>query len=164
MTESSATQDMTNLKVISVGNDLYGDDGVGVQILDQIKNEPVFENVSLIDCATDALNIVEEMKSTRHMVIIDAAKMSTDPGTVKIFDAKDVHLHVKSDHLSVHGISLVDTFNIAQQIGVYPESLTIIGIEPEQIAVNSGLSNTVLNAIPLAISKLIKFQTTLNIN
>lgn len=164
MIESSNTKHSTDIKIISVGNDLYGDDGVGVEILNRIKNDSSFDQIPLVDCATDALNIIDHFKGVRHAVIIDAAKMSTPPGTVNLFDADDASLRIVSDHLSVHGIGISEMITIAKQIGIYPESVTILGIEPEHISVNAGLSNTVESAIPLAISKLIDFQNKLNIN
>ncbi len=164
MIESSNTHYSADLKIISVGNDLYGDDGVGIEILNRLKNESAFEKSALADCATDALNIIDHFSGAKYVVIIDAAKMSSPPGTVNLFNAEDAHIRIQSDHLSVHGISIADAINIAKQIGAYPESVMILGIEPEQISVDAGLSKTVLNAIPNAISKLIDFQNTLNLN
>ncbi|HDY75581.1 MAG TPA: hydrogenase maturation protease, partial [Candidatus Marinimicrobia bacterium] len=101
---------------------------------------------------------------TKHVLIIDAAKMGESPGTVKVFDAEDANLTIKTDHLSIHGISLAETMNIAKRIGFYPDTVTIMGIEPERLTINTGLSDSVANAIPTAITKLIEFQSTINPN
>lgn len=152
------------LKIITVGNDLYGDDGVGVAIMNTAKSLPDFDRIQFIDCATDALGLIDHMKETKHVLIIDAAKMGESPGTVKVFDAEDANLTIKTDHLSIHGISLAETMNIAKRIGFYPDTVTIMGIEPERLTINTGLSNSVANAIPTAITKLIEFQSAINPN
>lgn len=152
------------LKIISVGNDLYGDDGIGTAILKKAKEYSAFANTPLIDCATDALSIIDHFQDAEHVLIIDAAKMGEPPGSVKLFDATKAKLLIKTDHLSVHGISLTETMKIAKRIGVYPKTVTIMGIEPEQLSVNRGLSSTVSDAIPTALAKLIEFQSTLHLN
>ncbi len=152
------------LKIITVGNDFYGDDGIGVAIMKTAKRLPDFNEIQFIDCATDALGLIDHMKGTKHILIIDAAKMGEPPGTVKVFNAEDANLTIKTDHLSVHGISLAETMNIAKRIGFYPDTVTIMGIEPERLTINTGLSNSVANAIPTAITKLIEFQSAINPN
>jgi len=164
MTGSQNNGKSPMLKIISVGNDLYGDDGIGTEILKMVKEYSVFADTPLIDCATDALSIIDHFKDAEHVLIIDAAKMGEPPGTVKLFDATKAKLLIKTDHLSVHGISLAETMNIAKRIGLYPKSVAIMGIEPEQLSVNTGLSNSVAYAIPVALTKLIEHQSTLNLN
>ena len=85
------------LKIISVGNDLYGDDGIGTAILKKVKEYSAFANTPLIDCATDALSIIDHFQDAEHVLIIDAAKMGEPPGSVKLFDATKAKLLIKTD-------------------------------------------------------------------
>jgi len=114
--------------------------------------------VELIDCATDALGLIDHFSGIDHAVIIDAAQMGEKPGTVKVFGKDDVRMMIKMDHLSVHGISLAETFEIAEAIDAMPKKLTIIGIEPETIAIAHDLSNIVKKYIPKVISQIISLK------
>ncbi len=145
----------SKLKVIAVGNDLYGDDGVGNVVLRALEQIPDMVDAELIDGATDALGLIDHFSDTDHVIIVDAAQMGEKPGTVKIFSREEVKLQIKMDHLSVHGISLAETFDIAQAVDSLPEKITIIGIEPKNIGISQNLSDVVMQSIPEVVSNII---------
>ena len=147
-------------KIIAVGNSLYGDDGVGEAVLNALMDIPELEDVELIDGATDALGLIDYFADTEHVIIIDAASMDKEPGTIAVFDADQVNLMIKSDHLSLHGISLAETFEIAKYAKSLPDKITIVGIEPQQLTVAAGLSEPVAQAVPEAVSKIIELYHT----
>lgn len=145
----------TRPKVIAIGNDLYGDDGVGNAVLNVLEQIPEMKDVELIDGATDALGLIDHFSGTDHVIIVDAAQMGEDPGTVKVFGKEEVKLKIKMDNLSVHGISLAETFEIAQAVDSLPEKITIIGIEPKNIGISQELSDVVMQSIPEIVSNII---------
>lgn len=145
----------SQLKVIAVGNDLYGDDGVGNAVLNALKQIPEMKDVELIDGATDALGLIDHFSGANHVIIVDAAQMGEEPGTVKVFSKEEVKLKIKMDHLSVHGISLAETFDIAQVVDSLPKKITIIGIEPKNIGISQNLSDVVTQSIPEVVSNII---------
>ena len=144
----------TKLKIIAVGNDLYGDDGIGNAVLNALSQIPEMKEIELIDGATDALGLIDHFEGTEHIIIVDAAQMGEKPGTVKVFSREDVKLKIKMDHLSVHGISLAETFDIAQAVDSLPEKITIIGIEPKNIGISETLSDVVTKSIPEVVSNI----------
>ncbi len=145
----------SRLKVIAVGNDLYGDDGVGNAVLHELEKISEMKEVELIDGATDALGLIDHFSGVDHVIIVDAAQMDEKPGTVKVFSKEEVKLKIKIDHLSVHGISLAETFDIAQMVDSLPEKITIIGIEPKNIGISQSLSDVVTQSIPEVVSNII---------
>ena len=145
----------TSLKVIAVGNDLYGDDGIGDAVLHALKQFPEMNEVELVNGATDALGLIDHFLGADHVIIIDAAQMGEKPGTVKVFSKEEVKLKIKMDNLSVHGISLAETFDIAQMADSLPEKITIIGIEPKNIGISQNLSDVVTQSIPEVVSSII---------
>ena len=151
------TNRKTKVKIIAVGNDLYGDDGIGKAVLTSLTEIPEMQDTVTFDGATDALGLIDQFADVEHAIIIDAAQMGEIPGTVRVFGRKDIKL-IKMDHLSVHGISLADTFNIAELIDALPKIITIIGIEPENISISEGLSDVVSQSIPEVISQIINLK------
>ena len=143
------------LKVIAVGNDLYGDDGVGNAVLNVLEQIPEMREVELINGATDALGLIDHFSGVDHVIIVDAAQMGEKPGTVKVFSKEEVKLKIKMDHLSVHGISLAETFDIAQAVDSLPGEITIIGIEPKNIGISQNLSDVVTQSISEVVSNII---------
>lgn len=147
----------TKVKIIAVGNDLYGDDGIGATVLKDLSDIPEMKDVAMVDGATDALGLIDQFADVDHAIIIDAAQMGEIPGTVRVFGREDIKL-IKMDHLSVHGISLAETFDIAELIDALPKKITIIGIEPENKSISEGLSTVVLQSIPEVISQIINLK------
>ncbi len=108
----------TKLKIIAVGNDLYGDDGIGNAVLNALKQIPKMKEIELIDGATDALGLIDHFEGTEHIIIVDAAQMGEKPGTVKVFSREDVKLKIKMDHLSVHGIEIFNRCSMASSLSI----------------------------------------------
>lgn len=145
----------SKVKVIAVGNDLYGDDGVGTAVIEMLGQIPEMKGIELVNGATDALGLIDHFDDTEHVILIDAAQMGEKPGTVKVFSKDEVKLKIKMDHLTVHGMSLAEAFDIAKAIDKLPEKITIIGIEPENIGISEKLSDVVAESIPDVIAQII---------
>ena len=140
------------MQIFAVGNSFYGDDGVGSVVLDRIGEENIFPDAEMFDAHTDALSLLDHLVPGELNVVIDAAHMGMEPGQVAGFGPKEVRLKIQSDHLSMHGFGLAETFNLAERLGKLPERVLIIGVEPERIEINCGLSPVVARAVPQVIS------------
>ena len=112
------------MKIFAVGNSFYGDDGVGMAVLDRIREENIFPGAELIDIYTDALSIIDHLEPGEQHVVVDAAQMGLEPGAVEGFQADEVGLKIKSDHLSMHGFGLAEAFAMARQLGRQFKTLT----------------------------------------
>jgi hydrogenase maturation protease len=106
----------------------------------------------LVDIQTDALALLEHLDSEDPNVVIDAARMGLAPGSVVGFRPDEAALRIKTDHLSMHGFSLAETFALARKLGQLPAEVLVVGVEPERIEINQGLSATVAASIPWVIS------------
>lgn len=73
--------------LVGVGNPLRRDDGIGIEVIHMLKGK-VSEYVSLIDSETvpeDFIEPILEFKPT-HILIIDAAVMEAESGSVKLYE------------------------------------------------------------------------------
>ncbi len=147
------------MKIFAVGNSFYGDDGVGVAVLDSIREANTFPGADLYDAHTDALVLLDRFSPGELNVIIDAADMGLEPGSVEGFRPSEVRVKIKSDHLSMHGFGLGETFILAESLGTMPENVLIVGVQPARIEINKGLSEAVAAAVPRVIS-LIEAEAT----
>jgi hydrogenase maturation protease len=76
--------------------------------------------------------------------------MGKDPGTVKKIVTKDFNLVPGNVGMSLHGYSLAEVWQIARSMGAERE-LAIIGVEPEKVEFNAGLSEVVKKSIPIIL-------------
>lgn len=137
---------------MAVGNSFYGDDGVGAAVLEQIRKAECFPGADLFDAHTDALSLLDHLSPGQTNVIIDAADMGLAPGEVAWFRPHEVQLKIRSDHLSMHGFGLAETFAMAEQLNLMPAQTIIVGVQPQRIEINRGLSDAVAAAVPRIIS------------
>jgi hydrogenase maturation protease len=113
----------------------------------------------LFDAHTDALALLDRFTPGEKNVIVDAADMGLEPGAVAAFRPAEVHLKIRSDHLSMHGFGLGETFAMAERMGTLPGDVLIVGVQPARMEINTGLSEPVAAAIPQVLS-LIEAEAT----
>ncbi|MDO9172248.1 MAG: hydrogenase maturation protease [bacterium] len=136
------------MKLIAVGNPLYGDDGVGAAVLERARATDAFPGAELIDAGTDALSLIDRFADEELHVIVDAARMGLEPGRVVRFAPGEVALGLAGDRLSLHGFGLAEAFALAERIDRLPRRLVIVGVEPQTLEIDRGLSDAVASAVP----------------
>lgn len=144
------------MKVIAVGNAFCGDDGVGAAVLAELAGMPAAK-VELVDLGTDALALVDQLDPGTSCLVVDAARMGCAPGSVVMFRPYEARLRIRSDGLSLHGLGLAEAFALAEQLGRMPRDLKVIGVEPAQVGLGTGLSDAVAAAVPRVVD-LIKAE------
>lgn len=141
------------LKVIAIGNRLMGDDGIGIHIVEKIRDSFCKANIEFIIGETDANYCLEEINEGDFVIIIDAMCSGKNPGTITTIKMKEVsHRKICS---SQHEISLIELMKM------YNKSLDglIIGIETSNIDLRENLSqelNNCFNEICFNVSKIIR--------
>ncbi|MCF7802320.1 MAG: hydrogenase maturation protease [Candidatus Marinimicrobia bacterium] len=146
---------MSVLTVIGVGNPLFGDDGVGIAVIEALRATQL--DMELIDGGTDALGLLEYFADRKRLVIVDAARMGEKPGAVRCFDPAEADLILKWDHLSLHGVGLAEAWQLATKLDMLPEKLWVIGVQPGVVRVTNHLSVAVRNAVPIVVTLIKKF-------
>jgi hydrogenase maturation protease len=76
--------------------------------------------------------------------------MGENPGSVKKLLATETKFLKANVGVSLHGYSLSEIWQIAQSMGV-KNNLSVIGVEPNSMEFNSGLSGVVKNSIPIIL-------------
>ena len=74
-----------------------------------------------------------------------------------MFRPDEARLRIRGDGLSLHGLGLAEAFALAGQLGRMPGDLKVIGVEPAQVGLGTGLSDAVAAAVPRVVD-LIKAE------
>lgn len=128
------------MKIFGIGNILLGDDGVGVRVVEKIKEEikNISEDIDVIIGETDYLYCLNQIENDDTIVIIDSTYLDIKPGYVSYFDLKDCNRFIKYFN-SQHESNLVKSILI--------ENLNIkgylIGIEIDKVDYSLELSKTI---------------------
>jgi hydrogenase maturation protease len=141
--------------VLGVGNDLYRDEGVGVLVARALAEEVLPEGVTVIEGAVGGMNLLYDMEGAGRVILIDAVDMGMAPGTVQVFTPADVEMVPLSTVASLHQVGLEQVLALGELIGICPQ-VTIVGIQPQEIALGFGLTEVVAEAAQEALQQLRK--------
>lgn len=125
--------------IITVGNELRGDDSVGRYISSKYKHNN--KNMILIDAKNNPENIIDKAVSQKpkQVVIIDAANFGGDYGEAKILSINQIDNAVLSTHmfpLSIIGKLIKDDTS---------SDIVYLGIQIKNIELGNSISEEIKN-------------------
>lgn len=133
--------------IAGVGNQLLGDDGVGVVVARELMKTKLPQFIDVRELGTRSLDILSMVEGYSKVVFVDAVRSGKPPGTVTVYRIGDV-LDLKApDLVSLHELDLIATIRIGRLTDRLPKSVVLVGIEPERIGVGISLSETVGKSI-----------------
>jgi hydrogenase maturation protease len=141
------------LKVIGLGNILRGDDGIGPKIIHELRESLKSLRVEPIDAGSDAFTVLDHLLGPEPVLIIDCARMGKKAGAVQKIMIPNTEFLTAKVGMSLHSYSLAEIWEIARSMGV-KNDLSVIGIEPDAMDFNSGLSEVVKKSIPIILQMI----------
>lgn len=128
-----AAEKTTGLLVLGLGNVLLGDDGLGAAALARLEADyHLPAGVRLEDGGTLGLGLLGLLAEATHVILVDAVRMDSPPGTLVRLDGDDVMPAVR-DRLSPHQVGVAELLDAARLISCYPATVKLIGLVPETI-------------------------------
>lgn len=132
---------------------LLGDDGVGVRVIEALRQVPLPVSVDLVDGGTAGADLVEVIAERRKVIAIDAMETGGPPGTiVRVLGSAICNEDVP---LSLHEVGLVDALYMARQLGCQPRDVVIFGVQPGRLELGLELSEAVARAVPLVVGRVV---------
>lgn len=116
------------LTVIGIGNTLRKDDGIGVKLIEILEKEQFPAEVKFVSGNISGIDIIKHFESN-SVVIIDAANLKIEPGTIKCFGPADLKPEYFKKTFSTHEIGLKETIELALKLNI-TKNIRIVGIEP----------------------------------
>ena len=137
-----------SIVVLGVGNILLTDEGLGVHVVKELKENYNFTpEISLIDGGTMGMELLTYMRGMKRILLIDAINGGEAPGTVYEFPHRELEQYF-TEHISVHEVGMQDILRI-RAIQENPlEDAIVIGVEPESLEIGFAPSAAVQQALP----------------
>lgn len=147
--------------VLAVGNPIMGDDGIGLEILKQLRKllstRPSWQEainrgeLALLEGGTGGMELVPVVQESEHLLILDsvAAGGGRIPGQA---------LHLRGDHvprllsmkMSPHQVGLLDILTSARLTGKEPRVIEVVGVVSEDVDLRLGLTSVANSGIEQA--------------
>jgi len=132
--------------IIGCGNLLLGDEGIGVHLIEYLKQKDIPDDIELIDGGTAGFELIDFIGQSDKVIIVDAVKAGGRAGQIYFFGPEDFECD-NAPKTSLHGLSLKDVFAAIKQLGC-PAKAKIIGIEPAEIKPCTKLSRQLRQMLP----------------
>lgn len=134
--------------VIGIGNNLLCDDGAGIHVIELLRSRSLPKDVELIDGGTLSFTLLEQVENAEYLVIVDAAELDEEPGTVRVFRNAEMDAFLSNSRRpSVHEVNLLDVLTAARLRGRMPKRYAMVGIQPLNVNWSSTPSEPVAKAV-----------------
>ena len=139
--------------VLGVGNQILGNDGVGVHVANIVKKQVNDPNITIDEAITGGMNLLDLLIGYDKAVIIDAVKSEDEEhGEVRRIPISDFNtMH----SCNPHDVSLIEAIEMAKKMGEekIPKEIVIIGVMMKEIPCEFGeiLSDEIAAAVPEAV-------------
>jgi hydrogenase maturation protease len=136
--------------ILGIGNILLKDEGIGVHVVNRLKEMSLPEDVEVLDGGTAGLDLVDFIANRKKVIVIDAVKTGDKPGT--IYRLTEENLDVKPKAImSFHEIDFLDAIHMSDVMGNKPGEVIVIGMEPKDMSDGTELSPEIEERIPRII-------------
>ncbi len=142
--------------ILGIGNTLLMDEGIGVHVVERLR--PLLEThpaVEILDGGTLSFTLAEPIARADGLIVVDAARMDSPPGTVKVFRNTEMDRYLVGNRQSVHEVSLTDLLDIARLSEQFPQQHCLVGIEPCRMDWGDAPSPELLPAMDRAVQAIL---------
>jgi hydrogenase maturation protease len=146
---------VATIYVLGLGNVLMGDDAFGPTVVHAFHQKyQVDGDVEVIDLGTPGLDLTPWFADARHVIVVDSVHAPLPPGTLRLYEKRDLAKHAPCARVSPHDPGVRETLATLEFAGRAPEDVTIIGVVPARTALTTSLSEPVAAAVPAALEAI----------
>ncbi len=141
--------------VIGVGNQLMGDDGLGLAALEQLQADWQWPpGVEFLDGGGWGISLLPAIEDAEEVILVDAIEAHREPGELVVLEGDELP-RMFDFRISPHHIGIQDVLALLEFRGSRPSQLIAIGLQPARIEWGVGLSPEVAAAVPRLLKAVI---------
>lgn len=146
--------------VLGIGNLLWADEGFGVRCVEHLaQNWTLPDHVTLLDGGTQGLYLLPFLEAADALIVFDAVDYGLAPGTLKLITGDEVPRFMGAKKMSLHQTGFQDVIATAQLMGYCPQTLILIGCQPEELedyggGLRASVQAQIAPAVKLALTQL----------
>ena len=137
-----------------MGNDILGDDGVGIHIAREVARQVNAADITVEETGAGGLSLLERIKGFQRLIIADAIlTKNTEVGKIQRLTLND--LAKTNDSMTPHDAALRTTLEIGNSLfpGEMPTDVVIFAIQTHDVGIVTGEMTT---AVKAAVPKVVR--------
>jgi hydrogenase maturation protease len=139
--------------VIGVGNAWRSDDGAGIAVAERLR--PHAGRFDVLEQSGEGTSLMASWEGASSVIVIDAARSGSAPGTVHRFDAAAGRIPSDFLHYSTHAFGVAEAIEMARALGILPERLILFGIEGMRFEAGTGLTPPIADAVDRVVEEIV---------
>ena len=149
--------------IAGMGNVLRGDDGFGIRVVEELKNnQRVSDEIDIYEAGIGGIGLVQElMNGYDALIVVDAVEKGAKAGTLFVLEPLEHQMEIsnKNLHESMVDMHYADPSKVllmARALNVCPPKVFLIGCQPEYVdEAVEGLRPPVERAVPQAVREVL---------
>ena len=139
--------------VLGVGNAWRSDDGAGVAVAERLR--PHAGRFDVLVQSGEGTSLMAAWEGAPSVIVIDAARSGSAPGTVHRLDAAVDRIPSDFLHYSTHAFGVAEAIEMARALGTLPERLILYGIEGMRFEAGTGLTPPIADAVERVVEEIV---------
>ena len=120
---------MEKISILGFGNPVREDDGVGIYVIEKLKERIQHDHIDILDMGTSAFEVLFQLKGKDRIILIDAVvNTGEEVGTLYKLPASEIEGAIKDDPLVfLHSLKWDQALSYAKKILLeeYPEHIDV---------------------------------------
>ena len=144
--------------IIGCGNLLRGDDAAGPEVVRRLTARGLPDGVGCVDAATAGIDVALAMRSVPHVIVVDACRSGSPPGTLIELRGAEVEQLPPPSGISVHALRWDHALAFARWrlADEYPARVTVLLIEGERFEYGEPLSPAVEEGVERVCTRILR--------
>ena len=144
--ESTLNIATQKIAILGFGNPVREDDGVGIYIIQKLKEQiKDAENISIFDMGTSAFEVLFKLKGHDRIILVDAVINSEEPvGTVFKLPASEINAQIQDDPMVfLHSLKWDQALSYAKKMlgDDYPKNIEVYLVAINETRFNVGMTD-----------------------
>jgi hydrogenase maturation protease len=139
--------------VVGVGNAFRGDDAVGLDVAERVRERA--EDVEVVTSQLEPTRLLDAWEGADAVLIVDAVASGAEPGTLHRYDASERAVPSAVFRSSTHAFSIGDTLELARALGRLPRRVLVYGVEAAGFVAGEAVSPAVRAAVEPAAEAML---------
>jgi hydrogenase maturation protease len=143
--------------IIGIGNILQKDDGMGVYAASYLHQNYTFsKELEIINGGVEGIHLLNVLEENNHVLILDCLQLNDDPASIYAIPAPEISGYGLNNG-GAHEIGIIQCMDMLEMQGKDVPEAMVIGIVPEEVTFEFGLSQSLTNAFEGYISVVLQY-------
>jgi len=143
---------MASLTVLGIGNLLMQDDGVGVRVMEGVRDARDWpEAVEFIDGGAGGMNLLNLLEEAERLIVFDSAEMKLAPGEYRVVTPNQLCDPPAEHRATLHDVPFLETLTLVGRFLHRPEEVRLLAIQPKAVDYGRELTGALKAAMPAVV-------------